>query len=219
MNNIDNIQEILLEVPYILEYFIPGFIFIRTFQIFTSRKSSDYQLILSVAISYVLKAICAIGHDYICKDISFPWSRRVIILTGLALLLSIIFVILSEVKYINKMFMRINFKSMHDDIWQDVIDYKNGTTLRFICEDVVYIGRLVEHEEKGNDSWFILKDYIIEGDTDYSAKDIPYPTKIAVSLKDVKRVELYYGIKEKSKFRKWLGNNKILGRFFKEQEN
>lgn len=49
------------------------------------------------------------------------------------------------------------------------------------------------HEEKGNESWFILEDYIIEENSvEYKAEDYPYPTRLAVNLKDVKRVELFY---------------------------
>lgn len=43
------------------------------------------------------------------------------------------------------------------------------------------------------------------------------PCKIMINLKDVKRVELYYGTKQKSKIRLWLESNKIFGRLFKEQ--
>ena len=182
------------QLPLILEYFIPGFIFIRIFQLLTSRKDSSYQLIISVAISYILKAICSICHEYVLVDVTFSWSRRVIILSLFASFLSVIMVLFTEIKYINNILLHINNKSIHDDIWQDVIDYRNGTTLRFVCGDTIYTGVLVGHEEKGNDSWFILEDFIIDNPQNYyQAEDMTCYARIAVNLKNVDRVELYYG--------------------------
>ena len=178
----------------ILEYFIPGFIFIRVFQCLSSRESSDYQLIWSVTISYILKAICSFVHKYIYTDITFSWDKRVIILSVLSLVLSVVMVIITELKCVNKLILKINHKSIHDDIWQDVIDYKNGTTLRFICDNAIYTGVLTGHEEKGNDSWFILEDYIVEEkNANYKAKDMSYSSRLALNLNNVNRVELFYG--------------------------
>lgn len=166
----------------------------RIFQLITSRKDSSYQLIISVAISYILKAICSVCHKYIFINTTFEWNERVIILSLLAFMSAIITVIITELKFINKILLHVNNKSIHDDIWQDVIDYKNGTTLRLICGDTIYIGVLAGHEEKGNDSWFILEDFIVdEKDESYDAKDIKYPARIAINLKNADRVELYYG--------------------------
>lgn len=147
-----------------------------------------------MAISYILKAICSIFHEYIFRDIVFSWNRRVIILSLFAIVLSIIVVFVTEIKYVNKILLHINNKSIHDDIWQDIIDYKNGTTLRFICGNETYIGILVGHEEKGNDSWFILEDFIVEEkDNCYKAEDMDYQARMAINLKNVDRVELFYG--------------------------
>jgi len=182
-----------------LEYFIPGFIFIRIFQLLTSRKDSSYQIILSVVISFFIRAVCSIGHNYICPDIVFSLNMRVIILSGAAVVSSLILTFITERRFVNKILLNINYKSIHDDIWHDIIDYKNGTTLRLICDDAEYIGRLSVHEEKGNNSWFVLEDFIVkEKGISYRAQNMPYSSRIAVNLKDVKRVELFYGKPEPS---------------------
>lgn len=105
----------------------------------------------------------------------------------------------TEIKCVNKILLHINNKSIHDDIWQDVIDYKNGTTLRFICGKSIYIGVLVGHEEKGNDSWFILEDFTVEEDDGcYKAEDMQLFSRMAINIRNVDRVELYYGKPKKS---------------------
>lgn len=170
------------------------------FQFFTSRKPATYQVIWSVVVSYILKAFCSLGHNFLLKEYVFSWELKAIILSVLALLFSIIFVFISETSVLNRLTTKINSKTVHDDIWQDVIDYKNGTTLRFILDDLICCGILVAHEEKGNDSWFVLKDYVIteNGKTLYAEDLIDreiniYDCMIAINMKDVKRVELFYG--------------------------
>lgn len=123
----------------------------------------------------------------------FSWDERAIILSFIAISLSIITVIITELKPVNKTLLKINHKSIHNDIWLDVVDYKKGTTLRIVCEDAIYIGVLYVHEEKGNESWFVLDDYIIEeNNKENKAEDNEYPTRLAINIKDVKRIELFY---------------------------
>ncbi len=66
------------------------------------------------------------SHFFILKEKCFKWNER-------ALLIAVIFVIISERKWFNKLWIKINNKSIHSDVWQDIIDY-NGTTLRIVCD-------------------------------------------------------------------------------------
>lgn len=129
---------------------------------------------------------------------------------------------ITENKYINKILQRINSKSIHNDIWQDVIDYRNGTALRFTCGNTIYTGVLVCHEEKGNDSWFILQDFIVEENNEcYRSEDMSCNAKMAINLKNVDRVELFYGEPKKSQINniKNLIKSIIKRKSKKEQEN
>lgn len=142
----------------------------------------------------------ALSHVYIMKNKSFIWSERVIILASFAVISSIILAIISECKFVNRLFMKINYKSIHNDIWQDTIDYENGTTLKITCNDGVYTGILVAHEENGNDSWFVLEEYTVEEEnSEYESNDIPYKCRLAINLKNVNRIELFYGETKDSK--------------------
>lgn len=67
------------------------------------------------------------------------WNIRAIILCTAALILSIICIKCTEGSKFNKYFRMINHKSTHEDIFSDVIDYKNGTTLRIVCNDWVIL--------------------------------------------------------------------------------
>lgn len=125
------------------------------------------------------------------------WGERVIILSIFALIASVVCIFISELPLVNKIFLKINYKSIHNDIWNDIIDYKNGTSLRIICNDAIYTGILVAHEEKGTDSWFVLRDYMVsENEITYASENMTFKSQVAINLKNVKRVELYYGEQE-----------------------
>ena len=181
-------------LPLLLEFFVPGLIFISSFQYLTSRKVSKYNFLYSIVISYILKAIFTVINKRVLYNIEFNWYWRALILCIIAFLLSILVTILSENKLINILFQKINHKSIHDDVWNDVIDYKNGTRVKINTGNGIYIGILCTHEEKGNDSWFVIKDYYIEeGDFKYLSTDFEENAKLAINLKDVKYIEIFNG--------------------------
>lgn len=204
MTNINNIVELINQIPAILEYFVPGFVFICSFKFFVSKKDSSYQIVISIVISYILKAVFSFLHQFILPHREFSWSEKIIILTLAAFLLSLFMAWTFDRKKLNYFFVKFLHKSVYDDIWRDAIDYDNGTTLRFVCGKNVYIGTLDKHEEKGNDSWFLLSDYIIEEDgktynSEQELKETAMDSKMAINLKNVDYVQLYYSKKSKSK--------------------
>lgn len=152
--------------------------------------------------SYILKSLCVVSHNYIFKNISFDLSHRVLVLTLISVLIVIFFVFMYESTFIKKIFVLLNNKSLSENILSDVIDYKNGTTLRIVCDDAIYTGRLVGHEEKENDSLYLLNDYIIEenGKT-YCSNKVKQRSIIAINISRAKRIELYYNEYDKSKER------------------
>ena len=102
-----------------------------------------------------------------------------------------------EINKLSALLNRISRKSFNSDVWRDIIDYKEGTTLKIFLKNssVVYIGKLILHEEKGLDSWFVLKDYIcsyLDKDEEFNGEDCEYPTTVALNLREVERIELFY---------------------------
>lgn len=182
---ISNIQIIVEQLPLILQYFIPGYIFIYVFYFFTSKKSSQGQntLLYAVIVSYFLKSIV---------DTTI-FKNNTVFLCLCALVASIVTIQLSRRRILEKIFSKINHKAVFEDIWLNVLDYDEGTTLRFTCYDgSTIIGILMFHEEKENNSWFIISDYSIKNENeDFSSSRYSYSSKLAVNLKDVKRVEIF----------------------------
>lgn len=147
-----------------------------------------------IVISYIIKALCSGIHEVIFKDITFSWAVRVLLLVSVSVLLSIITIVIFETKFVKKWFKKINHKTTHDNIWLDIVDY-TGTSVHCVCNDnTSYYGVLTMHEENGTDSWFVLEDYIVEEEGEkYYSEEMSFPSKLALNLKNVKRIELYYG--------------------------
>ena len=196
-----DINAIIEQIPAFCEYLVPGFIFIILFQYFTSRKIKKYIIGVSIAISYFLRALCLLFIQiffYFSHIEINDWYIRAILLCLVSVSLSLLCIKISESESFSNWFFKVNYKTQHDDIWSDIIDYKNGTTLRIYCTNRIYTGRLHLYEEKGKDSWLCLSDYLIEenGKT-YDSEDMGYPAKLAIRFSDIEYIELFYK-KEKS---------------------
>ena len=92
--------------------------------------------------------------------------------------------------------MRHTAKSIHNDIWSDIVDYDKGTIMKVFMKNnnVIYLGYLGIHEENGNDSWFVLTDYkcIYSNETEFDSRDSSNMTTVAIPLREVERIELFY---------------------------
>lgn len=180
-------------MPLLLEYFIPGFIFMITFNFLVSKNQTSHFIILCIAFSYILKSIYSMVHKIIFVNICFDDYERAIILSLSAFLIAVLFTFVYESKPFNKFLKIINHKTIHNDIWKDIINYDKGVTLRIKCDNFTCIGVLDCHEENGLESWFILEDYILE-DNDkilQSSELENIHAKIAINLRDAKCIELF----------------------------
>lgn len=100
---------------------------------------------------------------------------------------------------INRLVDKINHKSINDSIWDDIIDYDLGTSLKvFLNDGNVCIGKLISREKKGNDSWFVLSEYITidANGNEYNSKKVcelnGFVSTLTFRLSEVKYIELYY---------------------------
>lgn len=188
------------QLPLILEYFVPGFIYVAILQFFISKKSTAMDFLYSFIIGYLLKSLFSIVHQFIVSDIHMSIEWHVLILSLSAVCLSLFTVYISQRNFVKKCFNLINHKALHNDAWLNNIDYDSGTSLWIKCNDGTEIlGILVEHEENGADSWFVLSDYsITNGENESKCEDYNPNGKIFINARDMKYVELFYGSDNKT---------------------
>ena len=158
---IDELKFLLDNVPTLLQYFVPGYWVIFVFKYFCSKKISDYMNnIMACVISYILVAGVSLLRSKwewisIIPDIPIINSAiSVLIGTVLAFIMAIIV----SSKWFSKITVFLFNKTPNDDIWRDVLDFKNGSNLKIYLknEDYYIIGHHKDHEEKDGDSWLAV---------------------------------------------------------------
>lgn len=182
------------QISIILELFVPGIIFIIVFQFFMSHNISSMNVLYGFIIGYLLKALFAVLHTFILTDIKFLLYAKVLIMSMTSLLLSLLLVYLIRQPIVKKIFNKINHKAVSNNAWINNMNYDDGTKLRIFCTNGDEVcGVLVEHEEKGVNSWIVLKGYTIINDK-YNLDGYEYNTdgKIMICMKEIRYVEVFY---------------------------
>ena len=191
------LKEILNDIPLILQFYVPGFIFLSIFRYLTSKiiKDSQSGVILSVVVSYALISITEI----LTTKLNL-FKDSVLIKSGITIVfgsvVSIIFALLFRSVWFSKALAIFFNKTPNDDIWMDILDFKKGSNLKIYerGKDYYVTGHHFVNEEKGSDSWFAITAYskknfqnddIIE---DHSKDD---KAIFVVRLCDVEHIEIF----------------------------
>lgn len=129
-------------LPNIFTLFVPGFVFIKTFNFFGKSKSDAFEstAVSSLAISYVLNLVVGL-----CATVTkIPDTILEIISVLLAFILALILVKLKTAGVLKRSLKWIGKVSDSDNIWQDIFDRNKGSRIRcysrFKNEDVMIEG-------------------------------------------------------------------------------
>lgn len=143
-------------IPEILQYFIPGYLFIIIFRFLTNKKIEK---------SIVLIMSCVLSYVFLSLTKSYCESTNIFIISAITVIIAVVCGLLFSLIYISKWFswilVHVFHKTVHDDIWHDVFDFKNGSNLKVYFKDKDYyvIGSYRISEDNGNDSWFAISGY------------------------------------------------------------
>lgn len=197
-----DIGEYFILLPVIIEYFVPGYVFVATWQFFTSRslKNENIHIVICMLISSVIRIIDRfLYHTIPCFE---GWSLNdygksfILILSGFAF--GVIIAALSTSRCIGQIVSFVSHKSIHESVFREIINY-DGCSLILTCKDgrTIY-GKLNSHEEKGADSLFALTDYIIDYPCNekgqyehYDSKNYGFDTAIIVRLSDIETFQVF----------------------------
>lgn len=116
--------------------------------------------IMSCVISYILISLIALIRlklkflEVIPNTPIYNSCISVILVTMFAIL----FAIISSSKKFSDITVKLFNKTMNDDIWSDILDFKSGSNLKIYLKNEPYyiIGHHKNHEEKGNESWLAV---------------------------------------------------------------
>lgn len=159
VEKIEEFENIVNNIPLILQYIILGYLAIITFGFALSKKiDTKNMLIFNCVISYALLSLVSL--------LRIKWLRQIpdtaVMNSALSIIIGITLVcfvaILSQRKWFRKITVKLFHKTLNNDIWRDVLDLEKGSNLKVYLREKEYyiIGHHKNHEENGNDSWLAL---------------------------------------------------------------
>lgn len=152
---------LLDSIPKVLQYFIPGYWSLFIFRYFCSKRMSNYMMnLMSCVVSYILMAIITfmrvkIGFLLLMPDNALV-NSAIAIFMGTVLAICIALIV--SRKWFSNVMVYWFHKTTNDDIWRDVINWKDGSNLKIYLKDQEYylIGHQKNMEEKGEESWIAI---------------------------------------------------------------
>lgn len=153
---INDILILISNFSLVLQYFIPGYISILLFLFITGKRvDRGHTLILSCTLSYIwvilLNALIKTNQTFTVQAISIIGS----IIFGIG------FAKVYQSKRFKKLLVTRFHKTQHDYIWQDVIDFENGSVLKiyFTNRDYYLIGSYRISENRVENPWMAVSGY------------------------------------------------------------
>lgn len=190
----------LIEIfPDLINLFLSGFIFMSVYNWLNNKKTDISVLtIWSLFISFLVEAFYSMIHGFLFNNIVISDSIKIFVYSVTGLALAFICTQIKRSKLIQRLLYQSNNKSVNDDVFQDIIDYKKPTMLNVYLKsaNVYYIGKFCSREELGLDSWIVLINYFsVDKETNNPVFDPDaenYKSTVAINLRDVERIEIIY---------------------------
>lgn len=193
--------DLIMSAYDLLTIVLPGFIFM-SIKWWADNKNIESGwsrfLVWSVMISMIVSVFYQAIHLIILPNWDCPEPFKIVVYIVTCSIAAYLVLILKNNRTIRIFLSATIFKTPHNDIFWDVIDYSNGTLMRVYLknESFYYVGQFSMREEKGDESWISLFNYgtvdYATGQMIYDAKANKDPTIAMVRLKDVSRIELVY---------------------------
>ena len=154
--NIFDLLNIITQATEILQYFVPGYVFVILFRHFCTIKTERAMtIVMSVVISYIFLSLISLIYS---SESSLQLSA-IAILLGFVTAIPIAKLFTSE--WLKKLMLKGFYKTPHEDIWKDVLDYKEGSLVKVYLKGKDYwvYGQYRFNEDKGENSWFAISAY------------------------------------------------------------
>lgn len=197
MTEIVNINNIINIIPTLLEYLVPGFIFltIRNFSFSKDNSKDKYILIKAIIISYLFLEIINPILFPVINMLRVNSEIRPYLFIFLVTFVSILYVKLNiEDKLISLLGSN---KTSQEDCFEAIINSKSGAWIRaYLSEErIIYMGKLKYYDDKENKDnrkivLTLFSSYSYDGDKLESNED-DYGSLVLLSMKDIKRIEIF----------------------------
>lgn len=175
-------------------------------------KSETYLTILwSLFINVIIKELCSFIRNMIIPGIYIPESTKFVIYLFFAIIAPFILYCVARLPFFKSVLSKIVRKTLNDDIFNDVLDLKKGTTLIVYIKNspYYYLGDFKIRDEHGEDSIIGITHYTIydksSNEVIRNGDDFENGSLIVFHLKDIESIEFVYS--ENSDTWKFLSTN------------
>ena len=150
-------------ISLILQFIIPGFVFLKVFGFFVSKKYEGKNLfIFSCVFSYLFLSIWAIIREL---KIFSKLPNTIMINSAITIIIGIIVGItigmLLRCRIFTNLLVYFTWKTPNDSIWLDMLDVKNGDSVKVYFKDKPYyvIGITSFLNFDSEDSWWAVSKF------------------------------------------------------------
>ena len=193
----EEFQLLIQQLPTLLQYYVPGYLFIVVYDFITSKnRQNGVNLHLEcVVVSYVIVIIVGI----ILAAFELSPSYRITVLIEFAIA---VFTGYIAAKFIDSdwcedilHWLKIN-KSPKASIWDDYMDTTYGTfaTVYLSSESVIYSSKVVKYDYESEESNYIaLAQYELYSYSGKKLEEVSTDQQIALlKMDNIDRIEFYY---------------------------
>lgn len=194
MIDILKIQEVVKIIPSILEYFVPGFIFItiRNYCYSKNNEKDKYIVLKSIVISFIIMQISQVIVNI------FKWNEVFIsyISIIIAIISTILYIRFKLEAFIIEKLLGEN-KTPNEDYFDNIIPGKKGAWMRvYINQEVIYMGKILYYEgkETGEDRKIALSNFIsysYEDSEEWDNHSADDDGIVLISMKNINRMEIF----------------------------
>ena len=199
MGEILNINEVIKIIPVLLEYLVPGYIFmtIRSFSLSKDDSKDKHIILKSVVLSFIfLRTV----YPIISKVLTYFKSPKELILC--VFIISIIIISVLYIRFdLEKYFVKVlgNGKTTKEDCFDVILSDNNSTGVVAMAylesEKLVYTGSLIYYDDKlsGDNRKIVLAGYTLhtfDGEEIYNYEGIE-GNIVVLQMKDIKRIEIF----------------------------
>lgn len=190
------LQNLLIIVPELINFFFPGFVFMLTFLKLNSMRLDNYLIVLwSLFTSEILHSLYSLFHISNLFNRDSLELLNIIIYALTALIFAFLLSKLIETQ-IFKNFLEDFFRiTPSGDILKNAMDPYEETQVKIFPKDSkrYYWGTFVLEDEKGFDSYILLINYrIVDKDTDVTIQQELKKSSLLINMHDIEHIELFY---------------------------
>lgn len=184
MFTIEIILTLIAQIPVLMQYFVPGYLFLRVYGFVRFKKfENNYVVISSITASYMLYFLSLLTQSLIN-----PIYASMI----LAIVLGYACARIVGTEWFDMVFQKLRImRTVNSSIWTDVL--KDKTWLKIYKGDLIYFGQFKLAEEDSSDPKILLRRFRIRSAIDNSTI-VDFTTDgrrtVLVDIKDMDRIEI-----------------------------